>query len=396
MSFDALGRTQRTIAEELASALFSSLLPQSLLFSGKPGSSRLTGALDLAYELTGGNRNVLRLPETALFLSRQMTNEFSSAISLFERHRNESSKMFLIETVRKILLQYHYSIAELYEGKKAAVKGSGTDSDGKGDSTLFGNAEAVDSIILDMEDRTEWDDESVSEVVSELRRRVTPDFMTLGKKSAGATIDEIRAIQNWLEDGSTEKCVIFENAEDYTEGAKNSMLKMLEEPPEHSHIILISEYPSRLLQTILSRVRRFSFPELSRKSISSFIGERYMLYGDYPSFAAFFFETGNSDEDRKTVHDAAALYSSCLIEGKMMERSDENRMFQDLERLSAYPYFLSLVKSYLDEALSSGVKISRVRNAWNHLSFYISRNEIFNMNIRYALDLALREVADGK
>ena len=386
MSFDALGRTQRTIAEELTSALFSSLLPQSLLFSGKPGSSRLTGALDLAYELTGGNRNVLRLPETALFLSRQMTNEFSSAISLFERHRNESSKMFLIETVRKILLQYHYPIAE----------GSGTDSDGKGDSTLFGNAEAVDSIILDMEDRTEWDDESVSAVVSELRRRVTPDFMTLGKKSAGATIDEIRAIQNWLEDGSTEKCVIFENAEDYTEGAKNSMLKMLEEPPEHSHIILISEYPSRLLQTILSRVRRFSFPELSRKSISSFIGERYMLYGDYPSFAAFFFETGNSDEDRKTVHDAAALYSSCLIEGKMMERSDENRMFQDLERLSAYPYFLSLVKSYLDEALSSGVKISRVRNAWNHLSFYISRNEIFNMNIRYALDLALREVADGK
>ena len=54
MSFDALGRTQRTIAEELTSALSSSLLPQSLLFSGKPGSSRLTGALDLAYELTGG------------------------------------------------------------------------------------------------------------------------------------------------------------------------------------------------------------------------------------------------------------------------------------------------------------------------------------------------------
>ena len=368
MSFDALGRTQRTIAEELASALSSSLLPQSLLFSGKPGSSRLTGALDLAYELTGGNRNVLRLPETALFLSRQMTNEFSSAISLFERHRNESSKMFLIETVRKILLQYHYSIAELYEGKKAAVKGSGTDSDGKGDSTLFGNAEAVDSIILDMEDRTEWDDESVSAVVSELRRRVTPDFMTLGKKSAGATIDEIRAIQNWLEDGSTEKCVIFENAEDYTEGAKNSMLKMLEEPPAHSHLMLISANASRIMPTILSRVRRIQFPDLSEKAVSSLIGDIFSIYGSYRTFDSFFFEEGSAEEDRHAMDEAVSAYSEALISGRRMELEEEERLFSSLERISGYGYFREQLCQALSQALRSGCPTARMRRVWHSLS----------------------------
>ena len=214
------------------------------------------------------------------------------------------------------------------------VKGA-KDEDGKGDSTIFGNAEAVDAILMEMEDIHEWNEEATEAIIKRLSSHLVPDFFTLGKKTPGATIDEIRAVQSWLEDGTEEKVVIFENVEDYTEGAKNSMLKMLEEPPSHSHIILISEYPSRLLETILSRVRRFSFPELSGAAISSFLCEKLMVFGDYPSFDAFYFDMTESDEDKHSVREAAVRYTEALLSGEMLSLEDESGIFQLLEKLSA-------------------------------------------------------------
>ena len=230
MPFENLRATQSSIADELERTLSSSFLPRSILFSGKPGSSRLTGALDLAFSIAGGDRDYIRSPEIAFFPMRHAESECKAALSLFSRNLNESSRLFLIQALRKVLLSYHYSIAELYEGKKTVVKGA-KDEDGKGDSTIFGNAEAVDAILMEMEDIHEWNEEATEAIIKRLSSHLVPDFFTLGKKTPGATIDEIRAVQSWLEDGTEEKVVIFENVEDYTEGAKNSMLKMLEEPP---------------------------------------------------------------------------------------------------------------------------------------------------------------------
>ena len=391
MPFENLRATQSSIADELERTLLSSFLPRSILFSGKPGSSRLTGALDLAFSIAGGDRDYIRSPEIAFFPMRHAESECKAALSLFSRNLNESSRLFLIQALRKVLLSYHYSIAELYEGKKTVVKGA-KDEDGKGDSTIFGNAEAVDAILMEMEDIHEWNEEATESIIKRLSSHLVPDFFTLGKKTPGATIDEIRAVQSWLEDGTEEKVVIFENVEDYTEGAKNSMLKMLEEPPSHSHIILISEYPSRLLETILSRVRRFSFPELSGAAISSFLCEKLMVFGDYPSFDAFYFDMTESDEDKHSVREAAVRYTEALLSGEMLSLEDESGIFQLLEKLSAYRYFRTLVKENMDKALSSGrYSVGRIRKVWKLLNFHISNSDIYNMSIRYTLDLALRE-----
>ena len=99
------------------------------------------------------------------------------------------------------------AVHELYEGKKTVVKGA-KDEDGKGDSTIFGNAEAVDAILMEMEDIHEWNEEATESIIKRLSSHLVPDFFTLGKKTPGATIDEIRAVQSWLEDGTEEKVVI--------------------------------------------------------------------------------------------------------------------------------------------------------------------------------------------
>ena len=392
---DDLARTQPAVASEIRSAYSSGMLPQSLLFSGRKGSSRLTGALDLAFHLTGSDdcRSVLRSPRVMFLGSRSLHMETMAALSLFSRQLNERSRMFLIQTVRKSLLQYHFSIAPLYEGRKSSVKGR--DEEGRG-GTLFSNAEAVDALIMELEDVADSSSAECRRITDELMRRMPQDFFTLGKKTPGATIDEIRAVQDWLEEGIDEKCVIIENPEDFTEGAKNSMLKMLEEPPEHSHLILISEHPSRILPTILSRVRHFRFPELAEAGISSFIGETFSIYGKYPSFDSFFFEEGSDEEDRSAMASAAALYSRALLEGKRLTLDEENKLFQSLDRMSGYSYFRDSVASSVEAGLGKGISPKRVRRAWKALSEAFVRADSYNMSIRIALDTALREAADGE
>jgi len=59
-----------------------------------------------------------------------------------------------------------------------------------------------------------------------------------------------------------------------TEEAANSLLKVLEEPPSFSHIILITSNPYRIIPTITSRCQVFSFSPLSGETIRKVLEKR--------------------------------------------------------------------------------------------------------------------------
>ncbi len=59
------------------------------------------------------------------------------------------------------------------------------------------------------------------------------------------------------------KCVIIWLPETMNEEAANKLLKILEEPWEHTLFLLVSERPDRLLQTILSRTQEVHIPRLT-------------------------------------------------------------------------------------------------------------------------------------
>lgn len=60
---------------------------------------------------------------------------------------------------------------------------------------------------------------------------------------------------------------IIDEAEKMTEEAANCILKVLEEPPTTTRIILVTAYPGKLLPTILSRCQSFRFRPLPADSI---------------------------------------------------------------------------------------------------------------------------------
>lgn len=113
-------------------------------------------------------------------------------------------------------------------------------------------------------------------LAAELNGAAAPSLETLrhpmcrvlrpGSKSRKILIEDIRGIEPFLalraEEGATKFIVILE-ADRMMEEAANAFLKTLEEPPPQTLIILITEQPSRLLTTILSRCVRVPLHEPS-------------------------------------------------------------------------------------------------------------------------------------
>lgn len=82
-----------------------------------------------------------------------------------------------------------------------------------------------------------------------------------GERSIG--ISDVRKIQNFLTRKpyqSSHKAVVIEEAQHLTEDAQNAILKTLEEPPEHSLIILTADHTTNLLPTITSRCEIIKLP----------------------------------------------------------------------------------------------------------------------------------------
>jgi DNA polymerase III subunit delta' len=67
---------------------------------------------------------------------------------------------------------------------------------------------------------------------------------------------------------------IIDDAKDMTPEAANSMLKVLEEPPAFTHVILLTDSPHLFLPTIRSRCRMFSFSSIGREEIEKILTGR--------------------------------------------------------------------------------------------------------------------------
>ena len=78
-------------------------------------------------------------------------------------------------------------------------------------------------------------------------------------------VDDTREITGFFRLTAAEegwRIVIVDGAEEMNRNAANALLKILEEPPRHGLLLLVSHYPGRLLPTIRSRCRRFSLSAL--------------------------------------------------------------------------------------------------------------------------------------
>jgi DNA polymerase-3 subunit delta' len=97
-----------------------------------------------------------------------------------------------------------------------------------------------------------------------------PDFIVYAADGDALKIDSMRELKELgyvrpMLGGR--RVFIVDEAEEMTEDAANSVLKILEEPPPFTYIILITHNPSRVLPTIKSRCRTLTFAPISQADI---------------------------------------------------------------------------------------------------------------------------------
>lgn len=90
-------------------------------------------------------------------------------------------------------------------------------------------------------------------------------------------VEDVRSIGGFLQMTPAEggwRVVIIDVADDMNLNAQNALLKVLEEPPARSLILLVSHAPGRLLPTIRSRCRRLSLRPLETNVVAGLIKTR--------------------------------------------------------------------------------------------------------------------------
>lgn len=104
-----------------------------------------------------------------------------------------------------------------------------------------------------------------------------PDVMVISPDGNIIKIDQIRILKQtaYLKPMVGQKRVfIVAEAEKMNEEAANSLLKILEEPPLFSHIILVTHNPDVIKPTIKSRCQILSFQPVSREDIEKILLEK--------------------------------------------------------------------------------------------------------------------------
>ena len=87
-------------------------------------------------------------------------------------------------------------------------------------------------------------------------------------------------------DAGVTRVILFYQMEKMLPAAADSLLKLIEEPPPETVIILTASDPENLLPTIQSRAQRIRFRPLPDETISRYLAEKYDILPDKAAFHA--------------------------------------------------------------------------------------------------------------
>jgi len=210
-----------------------------------------------------------------------------------------------------------------------------------------------------------------------------PDLMLVGVEDGeqGISIAQIREIKKFLSltpHGGKNRVVIVDEFEKMKPEASSAILKILEEPPQNSVLILISDYPAMILPTILSRVQKINFSTVVKKALAGIDKRKEIFYDLTELILSNTVEKLNKIEDLCKEDDSADIFEYWLS------------FFRDLGCLSAgcddcavYDFYVKEMKSVLAKKRYTSSQIADIISEllyWSHLA------KTTNVNKRLVLE----------
>lgn len=264
---------------QLIEDIETGVLAPAMLFSGPPASGKGTAALELgrviSCEAGGGlkadgsrraewncacpacaRHRLLLHPDLLCLGWRPFSAEIAASAGTFRREPGvSSSRLLFIRSVRKLLARFHPALWE--DDPKAAKVSPLVASIEEGLDEL----EAAESLSTE---RISGEQNPAEEgALTKLVEGMIKNAFRLESEGVSEAIPvaQIKRAAWWsrLAPAGREKLIVIENADRMHEEARNSLLKLLEEPPGRSRYVLCSSRPPALNATILSRLRPYRF-----------------------------------------------------------------------------------------------------------------------------------------
>ena len=265
--FDYTDISQKEISSSLKKDLEKNELPQALLFSGPPFSGKLTAGVELARAM-GCNKENLVISATRDFLY-----PLNTALKVFVKAKDQKSKEFLKNNL------------EVFQSTFHSVLDVGNDRTKPQMLKINEFYSKIDS--LNEDDIVNWG-KDLKDVLNDLQKN--------RKKNNSLSMEQLRNVQSWLEMTSfndVPKVFILEGLETVNNNVSNGLLKLLEEPNTNSRIVLISTSYLKLLETILSRVRKFEFKEISGETLENVVKSFSGKNSSYRNLESYFLLNGS-------------------------------------------------------------------------------------------------------
>jgi DNA polymerase III subunit delta' len=159
------------------------------------------------------------------------------------------------------------------------------------------------------------------------------------------------------------RIVIVDGAEEMNRNAANALLKILEEPPRHGLLLLVSHYPGRLLPTIRSRCRRFSLSALPRPVVIQLLRQYRPKLAEEESEAAAVLAEGSIGRALELADAGGlALYRSLLGTMSQMPRLDLDELHSFADKLArpdaevSYRAIQDLLSQFLARLVTSAAR----------------------------------------
>jgi len=210
--------------------------------------------------------------------SRSFASEIAACRRAFLRNTdNANVKLLFFRSLRKLMLRFSPVLME--EDQKLA----------KCASVLQSIDEKLNEYL---------DSKDISEKFCD---SLVKDALSLENDglSANIPIGQIRSASYWcrLAPKGIKKTLLIENAENMRDESRNSLLKLLEEPPPSVNIVLTAQRREAIMPTILSRLRPYRFLKRSEESEKEVIRR---VYSDTGTSLSEYFDTFLTQSAEKT------------------------------------------------------------------------------------------------
>lgn len=184
-----------------------------------------------------------------------------------------------------------------------------------------------------------------------------------GKHSAMISVDEVRKLNAFFHMSAADggrRVVIVDAADELNVSAANALLKMLEEPPKHAVLLLVSHQPSRLLPTIRSRCRELRLGPMGADALASALSAAGFDAADHSDALAELSAGSVGEALRLTNQDGMAAYGEIVALFATLPKLDRQRALKLAEscvgaaNVDRYTLVLGLMDRFLTRLARTG------------------------------------------